>query len=293
MKRLLLSAAFAAIATCASAQVPAAPATPAAAPMFDTTRIDEGVYRFRYQGHNAMFVVSPQGVIATDPISFRRPQAAVAYLAEIRKITPAPIRYLVYSHTHYDHATGGKVFKDAGATVVAHRLAKERLSKISNPDLVLPDETVDERRTLTVGDKRVDLIYLGRNHSDNALVMLLPKEKILFASDWAGSAPNPAGFGADTWPDEWVEGLRKVLTLDWDRMIMGHGTNLGTKADVRKQIDFMTDAKAAAKVLMDGGRCNTEGRAGSSLPAAYSGFAQPANWDVALTRYCTYWGQGY
>ncbi len=294
MKRIVLAAVLAAVAAQASAQTPApaAPAAPAA-PLFDTTRIDEGVYRFRYQGHNALFVVSPQGVIATDPISLRRPQAAQAYMAEIRKITPAPIRYLVYSHTHYDHATGGKVFKDAGATVVAHRLAKERLLKISNPDLVLPDETVDDRRTLTIGDKRLDLLYMGRNHSDNALVMLLPKEKILFAADWVGTAPNPAGFGPDTWPDEWVEGLNKVLALDWDRLVLGHGNAIGTKDDVRKQIAFLNDAKAAAKGLADGGRCTADGRAATALPASYAGFAQPVQWDTALTRYCVYWNQGY
>ena len=62
-----------------------------------------------------------RGVIATDPISYGRPQAAKAYLEEIRKITKAPIKYLIYSHHHYDHIAGGKPFKDAGATVIAHR----------------------------------------------------------------------------------------------------------------------------------------------------------------------------
>ena len=291
MKRLLFSAAvaFAALTVTASAQAPTAPAPPT----FETTKIAEGVYRFRYEGHNALFLVTPQGVIATDPISFRRPQAAVAYMAEIRKLTAAPIRYLVYSHTHFDHATGGKVFKDAGATVVAHRLAKERLAKVSNPDIVPVDETVDTTRTLTVGGTRLDLIYVGRNHSDNALVMLLPKEKLLFTVDWVGTAPGAAGFGPDTWPDEWIEGLRKVNALDWDRMIMGHGNALGTKADVQKQIDFLTDTKAAAKVLADGGKCTPDGRAATAIPAKYNGYVTAPNWDANLNRWCIYWNQGY
>src|ERR1700709_2090853 len=71
-------------------------------PLFSTTKVEgtDGVYIFRYQGHQAMCVVPPAGVIATDPIGERRP-AAAAYIAEIRKITQAPIKYVVYSHSHY------------------------------------------------------------------------------------------------------------------------------------------------------------------------------------------------
>ena len=98
---------------------PAVAQTPAAPP-FATTKVEgtDNVYIFRYQNHQAMFIVTPAGVIATDPISYGRPQAAVTYVDEIRKITKAPIKYLIYSHHHYDHIAGGKPFKDAGATVV-------------------------------------------------------------------------------------------------------------------------------------------------------------------------------
>ena len=92
---------------------PAPPPAPAATPpLFATTKVEgtDNVYVFRYQNHQAMFVVTPAGVIATDPISYGRPQAAVTYLAEIRKITDKPIKYLIYSHHHYDHIAGGKPF---------------------------------------------------------------------------------------------------------------------------------------------------------------------------------------
>jgi glyoxylase-like metal-dependent hydrolase (beta-lactamase superfamily II) len=75
-----------------------------------------------------MFIVTLAGVIATDPISYGRPQAAITIVEEVRKMTDAPIKYLIYSHHHYDHIAGGKPFKDAGATVIAHRRAHERLA---------------------------------------------------------------------------------------------------------------------------------------------------------------------
>jgi len=294
MKRILIGAACAlAMATAAHAAPAPAPAAAPAQPTFATTRIAEGVYLFRYMNHNALFVTAPEGVIATDPIAFRRPEAAQAYLAEIRKITQAPIRYLVYSHSHFDHSTGGAPFKAAGATVVAHVNARDRLLKVSNPDIIPVDEVVHGAKTLMVGSTRVDLIHVGRNHSDNALVMLLPAHKLLFTVDWAGNAPGAAGFGPDTWPDEWVEGLQRLLTLDWDRMAMGHGARLGTKADIQRQIEYMTDAKATARTLAESARCTPDGRAATPLLAKYDGYTTPANWDAALTRYCIYWNQGY
>ena len=103
-----------------------------------TTKVEgtDNVYIFRYMGHQSMFIVTPDGVIATDPIGERRP-AAAAYIAEIRKITQAPIKYVVYSHSHYDHIAGGKPFKDMGATFVAQTNAKARLAALKPDDIVL------------------------------------------------------------------------------------------------------------------------------------------------------------
>ena len=189
----LSAAVFAACATTAMAQAPAQQ------PMFATTKVDgtDNVYIFRYQNHQAMFVVTPAGVIVTDPISYGRPQAAKTYLDEIRKITKAPIKYLIYSHHHYDHIAGGKVFKDEGATVIAHRRAKERLAQLKGLDVVVPDQAVDGKRTIKLGGTTLDLIYTGRNHSDSSIVMLLPKEKILFAVDFNSLGAVPSRLGVN------------------------------------------------------------------------------------------------
>ncbi len=69
---------------------------------------------FRFGNHQAMFVVTPDGVIATDPIGYGRPHAVTTYIDEIKKVTNKPIKYLIYSHHHYDHIAGGQPFKDAG-----------------------------------------------------------------------------------------------------------------------------------------------------------------------------------
>ena len=98
-------------------------------PPFATTKVEgtDGIYIFRNGGAQSMFIVTQDGVIATDPIGYARPEGVQDYVNEIKKITSQPIRYLVYSHHHFDHISGGKPFKDAGARVIAHQRVKERL----------------------------------------------------------------------------------------------------------------------------------------------------------------------
>src|SRR5207244_8762409 len=98
-----------------------------AQPPYATTRVEgtDNVYIFRGGNHQSMFVVTSAGVIATDPIGYGRPQMVQTYVDEIRKVTNQPIKYLVYSHHHFDHIAGGKPFKYAGAPITAPKPATE------------------------------------------------------------------------------------------------------------------------------------------------------------------------
>ena len=80
-----------------------------APPPFATTKVEgtDNVYVFRYGNHQSMFVVTSAGVLATDPIGYGRPQAVVTYVDEIKKVSSQPIKYLIYSHQHFDHIAGG------------------------------------------------------------------------------------------------------------------------------------------------------------------------------------------
>ena len=85
----------------ASALGLAEPALAQQAPPFETKKVTDNVYVFRYGGHQSMFVVTKDGVIATDPIGYLRPQAVTTYIDEIKKVTSQPIKYVIYSHSHY------------------------------------------------------------------------------------------------------------------------------------------------------------------------------------------------
>jgi glyoxylase-like metal-dependent hydrolase (beta-lactamase superfamily II) len=290
------------VAACLAGLVLAAPAAhaqpaPASPPPFATTKVTDNVYVFRMLGHQAMFVVTPEGVIATDPIGFVNKKGGEIFLAEIRKVTQAPVKYVVYSHSHYDHIAGGKPFKDAGATFVAHRNAQKQLAALKNPEIVMPDQVVDERSTIELGGTRLDLVYVGRNHSDNSLVMLLPKEKLVFTVDWIPIQAVQFRDLPDGYIPDWFDGLDRVLAMDWERMIPGHpgpGGRLGTKDDVRALKQYMTDVSDAAKQLAAEGKClNDEAMNAVKLPKYESWGAYAMFLARNVERFCEYWGRGY
>jgi glyoxylase-like metal-dependent hydrolase (beta-lactamase superfamily II) len=111
----------------------------------------DNVYIFRNVNYQAMFIVTKAGVIATDPGPTVTDRGQ-SYVEEIKKVTDKPIKYLIYSHHHFDHIAGGKAFKDAGARFIAYVRAKERLQQLKDPRTVLPDETVSNKgRTIKLG----------------------------------------------------------------------------------------------------------------------------------------------
>ncbi|HMH17850.1 MAG TPA: MBL fold metallo-hydrolase [Burkholderiales bacterium] len=267
-------------------------------PLFATTKVEgtDGVYVFRYGNHQSMFVVTREGVIATDPIGYGRPEAVKTYVAEIRKVTDKPIKYLVYSHHHYDHIAGGQPFKDAGAKIIAHKKAKERLAVLQDPATPLPDQTFETKRTLTLGGTAVELTYLGLNHSDSSLVMRLPKEKIIFVVDFIPVGSVPGRGMIDFYPIEAESSIKQVLAMDWDRLIPGHpgapGDRLGTKKDAEDQLAFLRDASDAVKLAAREGKCWEPAEKEVKLPKYEKWAGYENNLQFVTRRYCGLWGRG-
>jgi glyoxylase-like metal-dependent hydrolase (beta-lactamase superfamily II) len=289
---VLISAAC--VGVVAHAQQPAQPQQPP----FATTKVDgtDNVYVFRYGNHQSMFVVTSAGVIATDPIGYGRPQAVVTYVDEIKKVTNQPIKYLIYSHNHYDHIAGGKPFKEAGATVVALKRTQERLAQIKDPYTVMPDEVFEGQRTITLGDTTLELTFVGLNHSDNSVVMRLPKQKLLFAVDFIPVGSFPGRAMIDSHPLEWEESLKAVLLMDWEKLIPGHpgapGGRLGTKQDVQNFLALLQDVSATIKPEAQAGKCWDAVEKDMKLPKYETWPGYAAGLPLVLRRYCGVWGRG-
>ena len=267
------------------------------APPYATTRVEgtDNVYIFRYMSHQAMFVVTPAGVIATDPVGYVRREASQICVEEIKEVTTQPIRYLIYSHHHYDHIAGGKPFKDAGATIVAHRRAKERLQQIDDPFTVLPDEVMENERTITLGGVTLELRYIGLNHSDSTIIMRLPSQKIIFGVDLVSAGSFPGRGMIDSCPIEWGASLKTVLGMDWERLIPGHpgpGGRLGTKKDVEDLLGILQDASAAVKVAARDGKCWDTAEKEIKLEKYKDMPGYETGLPMVLRRYCGLWGRG-
>jgi glyoxylase-like metal-dependent hydrolase (beta-lactamase superfamily II) len=236
-----------------------------ASPPFATTKVADNVYIFRYGGHQSMFIVTPDGVIATDPISERRP--AKPYIDAIEAVTKAPIKYVIYSHSHFDHIAGGKPFKDLGATFVAHRSARDRIAALKPDDVVVPDQVVDGSSNITLGGTTLELNYVGKNHSDSTLVMRLPREKIIFTVDWIPIQGIPGHPGPG-------------------------GKQTGTKDNAREELAYLQDLSAAVKQAVSEGKSYADAQKEIKLPKYEAWPNYNAFLPMNIERYYDFWNRG-
>ncbi len=221
------------------------PPWPADRPISETNQVADGVYSSRFRGHRTMFITTDEGIIVTDPIN---PRAAPKLMAAIRKVSDKPIKYMIYSHEHRDHASGGKIFKDAGATVIAQENCVAELEK--NPKAIVPDETYKDRRTVTLGDKRIELSYWGTNHGNCLTIMHLPKERLLYTVDIL--TPRSVLF-RDLRGDFFgsIRTLKELQKFDVDRILPGHGVSVAPASAIGEAISYMEDLSAQVKAAME------------------------------------------
>jgi glyoxylase-like metal-dependent hydrolase (beta-lactamase superfamily II) len=198
------------------------------------TKIAGDLYRFQNNFHFSVFLVTSDGVIVTDPINA---EAATWLKDEIKKRFNKPIRYLILSHDHSDHSSGGEVFADT-ATVIAHKNAKATIVGESRPTAV-PDLTFSDRMTVSLGGKQVELIYVGASHSDNLIVMNFPAERTLFVVDIVSVKRVAYKTLSDSYFPGWIDALKRIEAIDFDILAPGHGP-MGIKADVAANRGYMS-----------------------------------------------------
>jgi len=214
-------------------------------------KVADGVYSFGGGpfSYYTMFVVTNEGVIVTDPVN---PDLASAMMKEIGEITDKPIKYVIYSHNHWDHVSGAQIFKDAGATIVSHIETKENL--LPNPNVVIPDQTwTGDRFDIRLGGKTVELYYFGANHGKGMTVFLLPDEKVLFTADLV--VPKRVGFMfmPDFAPQSWIQTLKEIEKMEFETALFAHDIPVGDKNDVTLQREYLEDLTMAVGKAMQSG----------------------------------------
>lgn len=210
-------------------------------------KVADNVYRYGDAsfGYYSLFIVTDDGVIVIDPMSVAHSKGM---LKAIKKLTTQPIKYLFYSHNHWDHTKGGQVFRDQGANIIAHKEADEWMKANPHADLVLPDQVWSgNRHDMTLGGQKIELHYFGINHGLGMTTFILPKEKIAYIADLV--TPNRMPFAiADFNIKALMATLDELVKMDFSRVVFSHShaqEPVGGKSDIIDTQMFFTDLQNA------------------------------------------------
>jgi glyoxylase-like metal-dependent hydrolase (beta-lactamase superfamily II) len=217
--------------------------TPPPPPVVD--KLADDVYVFRQSGYNSLVILTDEGVVTTEPSSQFNTARSANLKAEIAKLTSQPVRWVIYSHDHRDHNQGGDVFADT-ATFIAHTRAAPKIAARTDGHSPVPTVLFDDKMTISPGGKQIELMFLGRNHSDNSIVVFYPARKVVFAVDWAEANRLPFRTLDDSYLDDWLASLTRLEQLDFTTLVAGH-TGDGTKANVRALREYFLDLFTAIR----------------------------------------------
>jgi glyoxylase-like metal-dependent hydrolase (beta-lactamase superfamily II) len=237
----------------------------------ELTKIADNVYSYVGQkdgspthsfAANAGIIIGTDGVLVVDTLISAK--EGERFLADIRKVTSKPVKYVVNTHTHLDHAFGNCVFAKIGATVISHTADREMLQQagegtlknignfglkaedMAGTTIVYPTLAFSDRMQIYLGDETVELIRTAPSHTAGSIVVSVPSKKLLFAGDILFTDFHP--FMADGDISGWITTINALLTMDVEKIIPGHGP-LSTKKDLRDMKEYLLQFDMKAREL--------------------------------------------
>jgi cyclase len=198
---------------------------------------------------NVAVLPTSEGVLLVDD---KFDQDGPEILSKVKAISDKPIKYILNTHQHGDH-TGGNAFmmKNTPAEILIQKNARANMVAGKQPGL--PQITYNDEAQVFVGGKEVSAHHLGRGHTNGDAVILFPSERVLHTGDLFvnGSAPF-IDYSAKGSIVDWDKTLDRVLQLDFDIVIPGHGP-VAKKADLVKWRDSIIELRSRAKKACAGG----------------------------------------
>jgi metallo-beta-lactamase superfamily protein len=238
----------------------AQPTPPLPQSVAELVRVRDDVYAFRYLNHVALFVPTDEGVVLVDPIGGGgNPQAPIALKGAIASITDQPVKWMVYSHSNADHATGGAVFSET-ATFVSQANAKSRIEARNDPTTPVPTVTFEQMMPIDLGGKHFELHADAITPQDDYLIFAYPDQKLIMTVDQGRVRTIAFGQIQGASPERMVEWLDWVdRTVDFDNFLSGHGPAaniIGDRQDLRDHRQYYIDLMAAVKDAQASGLAN-------------------------------------
>lgn len=194
-------------------------------------------------------------------------------IADVKKVTAKPVKYLINTHYHGDHTGNNEQFAKF-SDIIAQRNARMTLIEQNKPMAALPILTFDDRMDIFLGNKNLQLLYYGKGHTSGDAIIYLPDEKVVVMGDlfFNGIIPFMDKIGDSK---EWIDVLDKVDQLDATTVIPGHG-DVSDKAGLKKFRTYLADVRAEVKKYVDRGATLDSVQATIQLPQykGYNGYDQ-------------------
>ena len=206
------------------------------------------------RGANTGFFIGEKQVLVID--SKMNAESAKQMIAEIKKMTSNPIKYVIITHSDGDHVNGLDGFPPDVTVVAHHRTRKDMEQAFKDPGirLYLPSLTFSEKLKLYSGEKAIKLFHFGPAHTSGDVVVYFPDEKVAFLGDllFLGRDPlihrhkNGSSFGL-------VKTLKNILKLDAYTFVHGHG-DIASRSDVEGIVKSLEEKQTKIKTLIKEGK---------------------------------------
>lgn len=170
--------------------------------------------------------VTSEGLILVDN---KFQQNVPEILEHVKSVSSLPVRYLLNTHHHTDHAGGDAVFINT-TEIIAHRNVRENFLRNKQPGA--PRVTFTDQASVFLGGAEARAYYFGRGHTNGDAVIYFPDLKVIHTGDLITEGMPVLDYNNGASAVEWVTVLDKILELDFDTVIPGHGPLL-TKERIR------------------------------------------------------------
>ena len=235
----------------------------------EIVELDTGVYARLHEGlTNSGIIIGDDSVLVID--SLRMPSFARSLVEDVRKLTDKPVKYVIDTHSHWDHSWGNQEFPEAA--IIGHENCYSEMVDVEwneewkNKILSSGDAWSDEANVVTItppeityqdsmriyfGGREIILKYLGKAHTSGDTFIHLPKERIVFTGDVAQDGGVP--YLGDSYPDEWLDTDDRMAELPVDRFVSGHGP-VGDINALKTARDFIHSLVGSMKSAISDGK---------------------------------------